>query len=43
MWFLNQASLEFAFRSPQGDISQRHALDFIAEITTFLVEPHRVV
>ena len=27
----------------QADISQRHALDFIAEITTFLVEPYRVV
>jgi uncharacterized protein (TIGR02118 family) len=43
LWFPNQAALEFAFHSPQADISQRHALDFIAEITTFLVEPYRVV
>jgi uncharacterized protein (TIGR02118 family) len=43
MWFPNQASLEFAFRSREADVSQRHALDFIAEITTFLVENYRVV
>lgn len=43
MWFSSKAGLEAAFRSPAAEISQRHALDFIAEITTFLVEPVKVI
>lgn len=43
MWFPDQPTLESAFRSPAADVSQRHALDFIAEITTFIIEPFRVV
>ncbi|MCZ0733837.1 EthD family reductase [Phreatobacter sp. AB_2022a] len=43
MWFRSESDLTAAFRSPAAERSQRHALDFIAEITTFLVEVHRVV
>ena len=43
MWFRSREDLEAAFASPAAVVSQRHALDFIAEITTFLVEPHRVL
>lgn len=43
MWFRDVADLKAAFASPAAEISQRHARDFIAEITTFLVEPHEVV
>ena len=43
MWFPDKAALEAAFRSPAAEISQRHALNFIAEITTFLVDPREVV
>lgn len=43
MWFPSKAALEAAFHSRDAEVSQRHALDFIAEITTFLVEPHRVI
>ncbi len=37
------ADIEAAFRSPAANVSQTHALSFIAEITTFLVEAHEVV
>ena len=43
MWFREKADLEAAFHSPAAEISQRHALDFIDTITTFLVEVHEVV
>lgn len=43
MWFRNKSDLEAAFRSPAAEVSQRHALSFIAAITTFLVEVHEVV
>jgi len=43
MWFRNKADLEAAFRSPAAEVSQRHALSFIAAITTFLVEVHEIV
>ncbi|HEY8614283.1 MAG TPA: EthD family reductase [Roseomonas sp.] len=43
LWFRSVDDLKAAFSSPAAEISQRHAKDFIAEITTFLVEVHRVV
>jgi uncharacterized protein (TIGR02118 family) len=43
MWFREKTDLEAAFRSPAAEVSQRHALDFIDTITTFLVEVHEVV
>ena len=43
MWFRNRDDLNAAFASPAAEVSQSHAKDFIAEITTFLVEPYRVV
>ncbi|MBB4041784.1 uncharacterized protein (TIGR02118 family) [Microvirga flocculans] len=43
MWFRSVADIEAAFRSPAADVSQTHALSFIAEITTFLVETHEVL
>ncbi|WP_338665308.1 EthD family reductase [Pararoseomonas sp. SCSIO 73927] len=43
MWFRGVEELRAAFSSPAAEVSQRHALDFIAEITTFLVEVRRVV
>ena len=43
MWFRTIADLEGAFASPAAVVSQTHAKDFISEITTFLVEPRRVV
>ncbi|MCR0983879.1 EthD domain-containing protein [Roseomonas populi] len=43
MWFRSVDDLKAAFSSPAAEVSQRHALDFIAEITTFLVEVRRVV
>jgi uncharacterized protein (TIGR02118 family) len=43
MWFRSVEDLQAAFFSPAAEVSQRHALDFIAEITTFLVEVHRVL
>ena len=43
MWFRNTDDLQAAFRSPAATVSQTHALDFLAEITTFLVETHRIV
>ncbi len=43
MWFRSVADIETAFRSPAADVSQTHALSFISEITTFLVETHEFV
>lgn len=43
LWFRSVADVEAAFRSRAADVSQTHALSFIAEITTFLVETHEVV
>ncbi|MBP0443593.1 EthD family reductase [Roseomonas sp. SSH11] len=43
MWFRSLDDLKAAFASQAAEVSQRHALDFIAEITTFLVEVHPVL
>ncbi|WP_315833713.1 EthD family reductase [Bradyrhizobium prioriisuperbiae] len=43
MWFRNTEDLTAAFRSPAAEVSQRHALDFLQNITTFLVDVHVVV
>jgi len=43
MWFRDVADLRAAFASPAAEVSQRHALDFIAEITTFLVQDRQVL
>jgi len=43
LWFDDAASLDGAFVSPQGATLMMHAREFIAEITTFLVETHVVV
>ncbi|MBO1074617.1 EthD domain-containing protein [Roseomonas marmotae] len=43
LWFRNVADLQASFSSPAAEVSQLHALDFIAEITTFLVEVHPVL
>lgn len=43
LFFRNVGDLKAAFASPAATVSQTHALQFIAEITTFLVEPRRVV
>lgn len=43
MWFRNTDDLTAAFRSPAAEVSQRHALHFLQNITTFLVDVHVVV
>ncbi len=43
LWFDDAAGLDAAFASPQGATLMMHAREFIAEITTFLVERHVVV
>ena len=43
LWFDDAASLDAAFATPQGVTLMTHAREFIAEITTFLVETHVVV
>jgi hypothetical protein len=43
LWFRSVADVEAAFHSPAANVSQTHALSFIAEITTFLVETHEIV
>jgi uncharacterized protein (TIGR02118 family) len=43
LWFRSVADIEAAFRSSAANVSQTHALSFIAEITTFLVETHEVI
>ncbi|MFO1321728.1 MAG: EthD family reductase [Burkholderiales bacterium] len=43
LWFDDAASLDAAFGSPKGATLMMHAREFIAEITTFLVEPIVIV
>jgi uncharacterized protein (TIGR02118 family) len=43
LWFENVQSLQSAFQSPAGNTLMTHACEFIAEISTFLVEVHEVV
>lgn len=43
LFFHSVDGLKAAFVSPAATVSQAHAKDFISEITTFLVEPRRVV
>ena len=43
LWFEDVQSLQSAFRSPAGITLMTHAREFIAEISTFLVEVHEVV
>jgi uncharacterized protein (TIGR02118 family) len=43
MWFRNKQDLAAAFQSPAATISQTHALHFLQNITTFLVEVHPIV
>lgn len=43
LWFDDAGSLDRAFSSPRGVTLMTHAREFIAEITTFLVERHVVV
>ena len=42
LWFQDAATLEAAFASPAGRATMKHALTFLAEITAFAVEEHRV-
>lgn len=43
LWFENPQTLEAAFASPAGQRTMAHAKTFLAEITAFLVEEHRIV
>jgi uncharacterized protein (TIGR02118 family) len=43
MWFRSKEDLAAAFRSPAAEVSQTHALSFLQNITTFLVEVHPIV
>ncbi|MES2535547.1 MAG: EthD domain-containing protein [Pseudomonadota bacterium] len=43
LWFEDITSLEAAFASPDGQILMAHAREFIAEISTFVVETHEVI
>jgi uncharacterized protein (TIGR02118 family) len=43
LWFDDAESLNAAFASPRGVTLMTHAREFIAEITTFLVERHVIV
>jgi uncharacterized protein (TIGR02118 family) len=43
LWFEDVSSLESAFRSPAGITLMTHAREFIAEISTFLVDVNEVV
>ena len=42
MWFRDVDGLQAAFASDAARAAQAHAREFIAEITTFLVETHRI-
>lgn len=42
LWFPDAEAIKTAFASPQATITQTHALSFIDQITTFLVETHRI-
>ncbi|MFM9925298.1 EthD domain-containing protein [Variovorax sp. H27-G14] len=43
LWFENIDTLNAAFASPQGRVTMAHALTFLAEITAFVVQEHRVM
>jgi len=43
LWFESPEVLNAAFASPRGVTLMTHAREFIAEITTFLVERHVIV
>ncbi|MBL28025.1 MAG: hypothetical protein CMM50_10815 [Rhodospirillaceae bacterium] len=43
LWFEDSDSLDAAFASDAGKTLMTHATEFIAEISTFLVETHEVV
>ena len=43
LWFESVDDIKAAFASPAAEVSQRHALDFIGTITTYLVETHVIV
>jgi uncharacterized protein (TIGR02118 family) len=43
LWFPDVNSIAAAFSSPAAEVSQGHAKAFLETITTFLVEPHRIV
>lgn len=43
LWFDDMDSLDAAFASDAGKTLMNHATEFIAEISTFLVEAHEVV
>jgi uncharacterized protein (TIGR02118 family) len=43
LWFRSVEDVQAAFHSPAAEISQRHALDFIGTITTYLVETSVIV
>jgi len=43
LWFESPATLEAAFSSPAGRTTMRHALNFLEEITAFVVEERRIV
>jgi hypothetical protein len=42
LWFPDTETIEAAFRSDVGITTMTHAKEFIAEISTFLVEPTEV-
>jgi len=43
LWFRDADDLESGFRSASGKTLMTHAEEFIAEISTFLVESHEIV
>ena len=43
LWFRSVDDVRTAFSSSAAEVSQRHALDFIGTITTYLVKTHVVV
>jgi uncharacterized protein (TIGR02118 family) len=42
LWFPDMATIEADFRSRAGITLMTHAKEFIAEISTFLVQPHEI-
>src|SRR5699024_5176424 len=43
LWFRDTVRLKASFDSEEGRKTMEHARKFISEITTFIVEPHRIV
>lgn len=43
LWFPTPEAIVRAFSSPASEVTQGHAKTFLEMITTFLVDPHRVV